>query len=858
MLSTRVSPASHPCAHATFLVLVISLSLLAAPVSAQQGRNLTLLANMNLHPVPRSSVSYGYQGCAPYIHSDGREYAAVMTGDGASIVRLTDPAHPVEVGFFPAKQIGYYKTLAPFTEARQYGHYIYMTTNSNPKGFVDMSNNTGLGIIDMSNPDQPHKVANLQSPIANAHSLEIDQARGLLYTNGEFLCPDPLGPCTESMKIFSLANPESPQLLATYPTYVHHIHVKGTLGYASLLFEGGATPGSGFCAVLDLSDPSNPREITRILTNRLDQHSTWTSEDGRTLYMCNEVARDGLTAWDVSSPSSPQQRFTFEDQPTHVIHQPRVLGNRLFLSYYTAGVRVMDIRNPGWPVEFAYFDTYPSIDREGDTEGAYDVQPFFPSGIVIATDSRTGLYVFRVDPVNYGIVRGTVRDGVDGPVIAGATVTIQPAGLTVKSGRDGRFAFAVPPGASTVTVSTYSFAVTPRNVSVALNSDQTVTIAMERLPAGTLSGTVRAVAGGATLPGAEVEILGTPQRAVADAQGVYTFPSVPEGTYTVRAARPGFAAQSGSVTVPKKKTTTFNLSLGGVLFYDDAETDRGWTLRDPVDFAVGGFWARTVPEPKFLCAQNPELIQTGEDHTPNPGNTCFVTDNFKVDCATIFGAVAGIVTLTSPVLHLGGVPDPRIGYWRWFQSSLPGVSTTPALFVKLSNDGGATWVTAETYRTLESAWRFAEVRVGDFFPSPGDVLLRIVVDNAAFAQFRPEAAIDDIATYSGGGGSSSLAAAAMRNAGAPAFTIGAPRPSPTRGEADIDFTLGRAARVRSDIFDLQGRLVRTAIDRELPAGHHAIHWNGRTSSGQPAASGIYWVVVRAGAEERKIRLVVTR
>jgi hypothetical protein len=92
----------------------------------------------------------------------------------------------------------------------------------------------------MSNPDQPHKVSNLASPIENAHSLEIDTARGILYLNGEFVCSDPdcSGTVGQTMKIFSLADPEHPALLAVYPTYVHHIHLRGTIGYASLIFEG--------------------------------------------------------------------------------------------------------------------------------------------------------------------------------------------------------------------------------------------------------------------------------------------------------------------------------------------------------------------------------------------------------------------------------------------------------------------------------------------------------------------------------------------------------------------------------------------------------------------------------------------
>jgi len=839
------APRTRFTAPVAVVLVVAAAFVVPSPAAAQISRNMTLLSTMNIHPTELNLLSY--QGSWPYIHSDGREYVVLMSEEGASIVRLTDPAHPVEVGFFGSK--------APWTECRQYGHYVYMTTDTGPK-FTDAPNNIGLAILDMRDPDQPHKVANLQSPIVNAHSLEIDQQRGLLYLNGEFLCSDPdcAGTVTESMKIFSLADPENPVLLAVYPTYVHHIHLKGTIGYASLLFEGGNDTAVGYCAVLDLSDPTNPREITRIVTDRRDQHSGWTTDDGKWLYLDNEVPRDGLTVWDVSNVPSPRQVFTFEDLPRHMFHKSRVLGNRLYLAYYTAGVRVMDIRNPAWPVEFAYYDTNPNVHEEGIFFGAYDVAPFYPSGIVTVSDDHTGLYVFRVDPVNYGIVRGTVREAPNGPIIAGATVTVQPASMTVKSGRDGRFAFAVPAGGNaTITVSKFAFETTSKTVTVALNSDQTVNFAIKRLPAGTLSGTVR-MTGGAILGGAEVEILGTSLRASASAQGVYTISGVPEGTYSVRAANPGFAAQSATINVPRGKTTTQDFSLGSTVFYDDAESDRGWVIGDPSDGFATVRWERAVPTGKVNCDDG-TLIEPTEDHTPGTGTKCFTTGTFVVPCFGSAGAVGGVVSVTSPTLHMAGIADPRIGYWRWYQTTLPGYPTLAPLIVKLSSDGGANWITVENNLSIESAWRYAEIRVTDFIPTPGDILLRFTVDNREFEAVRPEAAIDDIAVYAGSG-NASLAAASL--AGSPAFAVGSPRPSPTRGIAEVELTLPRSVPVRADVYDIQGRLVQTAVDGSLPAGRSVIRWNGRTAGGASAASGIYWMAIRAGQEERKLKIVVVR
>src|SRR6267143_1849864 len=80
-------------------LVTCSLSItLALPSSAQQSQNVTLLATQNLHS--------SYTGSCAYVHSDGREYAVVGALQGTAIVRLTDPANPVEVAFIPGSDAG--------------------------------------------------------------------------------------------------------------------------------------------------------------------------------------------------------------------------------------------------------------------------------------------------------------------------------------------------------------------------------------------------------------------------------------------------------------------------------------------------------------------------------------------------------------------------------------------------------------------------------------------------------------------------------------------------------------------------------------------------------------------------------
>ena len=65
------------------------------------------------------------------------------------------------------------------------------------------------------------------------------------------------------------------------------------------------------------------------------------------------------------------------------------------MSYYTEGLKVVDITDPSEPVEIGGYDSYQGGD--GQYNGAWSAYPFFPSGKIIIGDMSTGLYVVDVD-----------------------------------------------------------------------------------------------------------------------------------------------------------------------------------------------------------------------------------------------------------------------------------------------------------------------------------------------------------------------------------------------------------------------------------------------------------------------------
>ena len=61
------------------------------------------------------------------------------------------------------------------------------------------------------------------------------------------------------------------------------------------------------------------------------------------------------------------------------------------------------------------------------------------------------------------------------------------------------------------------------------------------------------------------------------------------------------------------------------------------------------------------------------------------------------------------------------------------------------------------------------------------------------------------------------------------------------GSATINFGIAKAERVKIQIFDVSGRLVRTLADRGFTAGEHKLTWDGVDNSGRLSARGVYFV-----------------
>jgi len=353
----------------------------AAPSPSASGSaalNMTLLAHLELAALNQAGAGQTSEGRADasalgsaalsgagnwgYTTAGGRRFALTGISTGLSIVEVTDPAKPRNVALIGGPD-------SQWREVRTYGDDVYVTTEAS----------WGLDIVSMKDPDHPRKVQTWSRTFRSAHSLWIDQDRGLLFANGT-------NGRTGGMRVLDLAaNPEDPVEVGAFTDfYVHDSYSRGNVLFASAINDG-------FEAILDVTDPRRIREVTRWLTGGRFTHNSWPTRDGRYLFTTDERMGMPIEGWDITNPLSPRKVSQFIANPSSIAHNVLIDGDRLLLSHYTEGVYLLDVSKPEQPRVIGSYDTYPG--PSGGFNGVWGAFVFPASNLIVASDISGGLFV---------------------------------------------------------------------------------------------------------------------------------------------------------------------------------------------------------------------------------------------------------------------------------------------------------------------------------------------------------------------------------------------------------------------------------------------------------------------------------
>jgi hypothetical protein len=293
--------------------------------------------------------------------------------------------------------------------------------------------------------------------------------------------------------------------------------------------------------------------------------------------------------------------------------------------------------------------------------------------------------------------------------------------------------------------------------------------------------------------------------------------------------------------------SSFKLKVGTAV-YDECEAEAPWSLASPGDNAASGLWVRGDP---VGTTSNSQQCQPEDDHTAAPATDCYFTGQGAVGGAADAADVdVGKTTLTTPLLDLSHITEARVTYWRWYTNNLGDSPNLDRWVVRISGDGGASWVTLENTTVSANIWTRISFLVSDFLTPTNQMLVRFIA-----ADLGPnsliEAAVDDFEV------SGPSAPAGIGEQPTPVtLRLDAPRPNPFPAGTRVRFALPEAAPVSLQIFGIDGRLVRALVGGTRPAGEHEVVWDGRDGSGRSASPGIYFCRLKAGSHELSQRMVV--
>jgi hypothetical protein len=503
--------------------------------------------------------------------------------------------------------------------------------------------------------------------------------------------------------------------------------------------------GGGF-SVFNISNPAAPVRFADILYPGAFTHNTWTTEDGKFLFTTDETAGGHLKVWDVRNLSSITQVASYEAAPNRIVHNVFVKGNYAYLSYYSEGVKIIDIEDPTYLIEVGSYDTYP---QGGGAfyDGCWDLYPYFNSGIITAYDLTNGLFVLSFNNARAGRITGQVTETGSGQPIPDARLRLLDVDKATVSDGNGHFSLRTADGLRQVEVSRFGFVTDTFNVNAVLTDSVTLNPSLTPLPSGTVSGSVAvlglAAAAPASVSGIRVGLAGDDFFSdTTDASGAFSFNAPAGAGLRIFAGRWGLVPQADSFTLPAGQTVTriYQLPLG---YSDQFEFDQGWTVGDLSDNATSGIWEKVIP----VGATSPTNFQTqpASDHTSAPGQFCYITGQAEPNQTFQEHDVdGGKTTLYSPVMDLSDYVSPVLSYWRWFANSAGGNVSQDTFKVEISNTGGASWVVLEQSRFTLNTWIQRQFSVENYLPLTADMLLRVTVSDRQ-GDSNVEAGLDDLA-----------------------------------------------------------------------------------------------------------------
>lgn len=304
---------------------------------------------------------------------------------GLQLFDVTDPTNPKEIGFLDTGMAA--RGVHELTVAvRPDGRVLALLTVP----FSDTRDRLGRGdlrIADITDPKNPVEIANwglaTEFRPDEAAAMQLSGQGCFAFRFGHGVIANPavtrayVSYWDWGTKVVDITNPALPILIETtgYPA-----NADGDAHSAALAAGGGVLlqadedlPPPGFCKA-----PAKHTEAGWGFLRIFDLGQSGTPEIG-SFHTPNSL-----------DPSRNRKG-------DYTIHNPVVVGSKAYLSWYTDGIRVLDISNPTDPIERARFVPAAAKDPQHILPFAAEVWGVIvdEGGLIYASDMNSGLWVLR-------------------------------------------------------------------------------------------------------------------------------------------------------------------------------------------------------------------------------------------------------------------------------------------------------------------------------------------------------------------------------------------------------------------------------------------------------------------------------
>lgn len=305
------------------------------------------------------------------------------------------------------------------------------------RGYFGSGNGGGVHIVDLTVPSNPQLLGIVNSNNGNGFNSVHE-----MVIHGNLLIENFNGFSNKIIKVINISNPAAAVFVRdinpTESLWIHAMHIRGNRMFTS---GWGSSVERGRTEIYDITNITTQaptllgfiQDATSVTAGN-NMHSSWSSEDGNYLYSCRETnnGTGDVRVYNIQNPAQPMlvNRITMSDLNINAVtpHNPVVMGNHLYVSWYQAGVQIFDISNPANPVRVGQYDTYQlqyaPTDAEKQTliesepwdlicgnesrqnqlpttyEGNWAVYPFLGQKRILAGDMKEGLLILDASSVN--------------------------------------------------------------------------------------------------------------------------------------------------------------------------------------------------------------------------------------------------------------------------------------------------------------------------------------------------------------------------------------------------------------------------------------------------------------------------